>query len=441
MSFVRGRVLVLGAFATLCLPGCKEQTDDTETDADADTDSDADADADTDTDSDADADTDSDADADSDADTDTDPFPGAVQLTPGFASSTNATFTSPSDVHVYRADPAPGEWMLVVATDLLGSALSPDDFTFAVHDASGAQFAGGYVPFYTPSRTITRAPTSGPVYVEISPTRPITDYRVTLLLGADLGALSDDPETGGPTPSTAAAVFPGSSWMLGDFASATDDDAFVFTTTEPSLIGIITPPPGTDGTGSTATLLPLDIVPDGAITPAWTSDQEFFQGILPTGTYHVRIATDGDPGAVPTYAVFGYTNTATLVGAQLEADDAGNDSVTGAQAIIATGGSSVWGSLPTVGDLDHYSFGAFPGMLEVECAAGPNGIEGLGVELFSAGDTAGANVLATGVAQADGAVLLEHTLLATASLVVRVSKTGQSADRTGDWYRCTFAFN
>jgi len=382
------------------------------------------------------------------------------------ADPTMGRIGTPGDGDYYSFEGTAGQWMI------LSTEANPDDdpemvdTVITLYDSSMTQIAENddSVPrFNTDSELITRLPSDGTYYVlvrEFSDWAGETpegqaDFNYSLSvasLNTGATAVNLDAEGGNDVASAQALGYNVDTSdfgiVVGDFADGSDVDVFSFSVAGgKNNIQFEMMPSTADGYGSTSSIGRLWITNgDGSeiiarIAIDETNGLTEIQPNLPDGDYNVFVENDGAPGANGFYVLkayrFGTDNDP-------ETDDTANDDVSTPDALTVMDDEGVRRGfiLATLGDgdTDHFSFELMDGeQINVFCgsATAGSGVQGLSATVLMADGTEVSG--ASGTETATDGIAIEEVTAAAGTYVLRLTKTGQDAEVTGNWVRCGVA--
>lgn len=367
------------------------------------------------------------------------------------------------------------------------------DLVVQVFDSTGAEFALQDDPSPRSSNDpsiLTVLPADGDYYVQVSecskvygvascaPVDGITNLNYAIVVG-DLTfdtagtvkeAEANDNEATANTITYAPLLdandqpIAGSYYMTvlhGGFGSDTDVDYFKFTvpadlTVEAGTRAVVSFYPqlggpgsidqATAGNGSTSMIGEITIYPKGstaAIAKVDSSTGSELGVPLVKGTEYVAVikrSTSGVAGTNPFW--FAYNSLGG--GNPLEAADAANNTLAGAEVLTAATGTAsyfVEGDISPATDVDHYSIDVTGGStVSLVCGAerSGSGLRGFTMDLLKADGSAVPGGTIT-ESSTDDALLADVAIPSGATtLIVKLKATSQAADVSSTFYRCGF---
>jgi hypothetical protein len=373
----------------------------------------------------------------------------------------NGAIQEPADRDFFKFDATAGDWLKIVTVANAMDDLEMIDTVIKLYDSSMTQIAENddAVPrINTDSEVIIRLPSTGTYYVEIlewsdwasqQPFEgdPTFTYQLlaTTVNPAGLGVL-EDPENGDDAGSAEPVKFDmGGGLVIGDFNDATDVDVFEVSlgvATGPLTFSSAIAPDGTDGYGSTAPAGEVYLTNAAgtqilARIDATKGPFELSPPVVQNTTYQVWITRPA--GATPGANDFYVYKFCTFQGNPKEAETAAgqNDTTGTAEAMTEQAGSYfIRADLTTDTDLDYFSFTATAGQkISVACAAARvgSGAIGMRAEVRDAADA----VLASQNESLAASLFIEDVdATAGGTYYLRLSKTGQDAEVSGNFVRC-----
>ena len=392
-----------------------------------------------------------------------DSFAEAEDLAFGAMMGSPGAIDEPEDHDFFQFDGTAGQWVSI------STEANPDDdpemidTVITLYDSSMTRIAENddAVPrVSTDSEIITRLPADGTYYVEVQefsdwyddpmlPAEGDPSFEYTLILfeiSGDAPAVTLDAEGGDDLASAQALKFSMDFGLLiGTFEDDTDVDVFSFSV------------------AMTTGLLSIDLMPDsdlgyGSTTPAgrvWVTDSTGstiiarvdqsagYQSIspsLPMGDYLLWVSHPGGGAGTNDFYVAkviqGMENPP-----EVTPDD--NDTIATADTISQT---MVEGTMQRSGfllthlssptDVDYYSFTVMgTEQVTLVCGSGSEGagVTGLLAEIVDASDT----VIAMETEMPPDGIALEDVMVsAEGTYYLKLTKTGQDAEVTGDFVRC-----
>jgi hypothetical protein len=363
------------------------------------------------------------------------------------------------DKDYYTFEAMEGDW-LVVATEA-NSEDNPDlvDTVITLFDATMTQVAENddRLPRSdTDSEIIYRVPTTGRYYVEVqefsdwvdmSPEGlPSYTYTVkALVIDPTASPFTEDAETGNDETTATPLAFSamGSNFLVGTFASATDVDVFSFTVT------------GTAAQSFSAEIMPATEEGYGSTTTAgemWITNEEGdilvrldnrmmgqidLSPSLEAGDYFLWVEHGGTAGANDFYVFKNFLGTEN----DPETGEAMNDTLAGAQELSQTdiegvNTAFILAHLISDTDVDYFSFEVADGeQVSAVCgsASSGSGVQGLSLQLRD--DTDAIVDMVTEMVP-NTAFIEESDIMGAGTYYMRLSKTGQDPEVTGDFVRC-----
>jgi hypothetical protein len=274
---------------------------------------------------------------------------------------------------------------------------------------------------------------------------PDFNYVLNLFqLNPDAPAVTADAEGGDDGSSAQALGFDMDfSIAVGRFDDADDIDVFSVE------IG------GEERRSLATTVMPMGPEGYGSTTPVqvWVTDASgtTIIGRVDHGAGQNRLAPSLEPGSYLLWVEHGadaagsndfYVLKSVRSGENpLEADDAGNNDVAGAETLPLMDGDGlragfILTELDPIADQDHYNVMVQANeTLTVACASASvgSGVEGLSVAVL---DDMEAELASATEDPAEGLFIEDGGAVEAGTYTLRFSKTGQSADVTGTWVRC-----
>jgi len=234
--------------------------------------------------------------------------------------------------------------------------------------------------------------------------------------------------------------------VVGDFADDGDVDVFSLTVGGgKNNIQFRMMPVGPEGYGSTTSVGRLWVTnADGSEIIARLAIDETngltqIQPNLPDGDYNLFVENDGIPGANGFYVLKAYRFSTDN-----DPETEPNDDLADATALTVMDDEGVRRGFILArlgdGDTDHFSFELMDGeQINVFCgsATAGSGVQGLTATVLMADGTEVGG--ATGTETAAEAIRITEVTAAAGTYVLRLTKTGQDAEVTGDWVRCGVA--
>ena len=382
------------------------------------------------------------------------------------ADAAAAGILNPAGDHDYFSFVATaGDWVWVYTT--ANAEDDPDmvDTVITIYDATMNQIAendDAQPRRDTDSEVILHIPTDGTYYVDVqewsswapestgAEAGPDFAYELVVQpLEAPTARLVEDAETGDDAASATALAFEMNvGFVLGTLRDVDDVDVFSFTVpgTDPQLFGVDIMPDGVDGYGSTSStgnVWVTNVAGDTIIARIDTTDEDFdaLSVAVDPGDYLLWVEHAGGTAGANDY----YSLKARMAADNPpEMNDVANNDATGAEALMMmaldAGGRAgfILATLPMDDDVDYFSFDVMAGeTVSVACgsATGGSGVIGLTAAVFTSADTPA--MLSTGTEVAPEPLFIEDAGITTpGTYLLRLSKTGQDADVTGDWVRC-----
>ena len=387
-----------------------------------------------------------------------DSFDTAATLTLG-PDGVSGVINPIGDEDFYTFEATAGDWLLITTEANPDDDPTKVDTVVTLYDATMTQIAENddSVPrINTDSEIVIHVPATGTYYIKVQEfstwmagETPEGGATFTYQLRAGVidpaaDGVVVDPESGNDAASATALELPmNNGFILGTLASATDIDVYSFTIggAEIGLANIAVMPAGPNGYGSTA-----------SIGRAWVTDAtgatilariEYsaarfnLEPSLPAGSYLLWVDHSGTAGSNDFYVAkvfLGMDNP-------LETQEATNGAVATAEAL--TVGAPAMGIrsgfiLANIGtgDIDYFSFSVMAGeVVTIACGAQFNGsgVTGLTVDLRGSDDSV---VQSTMESLTEDLLLQNVAVPAPGTYALRLTKTGQLADVTGDWARC-----
>ncbi len=401
-----------------------------------------------------------------------DTFATASTIMVDATSATMGSIDPAGDLDYYSFTGTAGQWIeVVVGTD--STSMTEPDTVVTIYDSSMNQIAEnddalprGTGAGATDSEVITMLPADGTYYVLVQSfstwhgDTPVGgtgyDYQVAVASLTSDGMLVNVDSEGGNDAASAQALTEkaitggGASFILGTFADASDVDVYSFTitgTTTPNF-SVNLMPGGTTGDGAAANPASMWITnADGTeiiarLTPSDFDPLSSGQNVdldpsLDAGDYllFVQAAAGADFYVLKSFR--GGDNPP-------ETMDATNGTAATAETISIDSTSMsgfVLAHLPTtagVNDTDFFKFDVGAGLnVSVVCgsASSGSGVEGLSVTLFDS-MTPPTQIAMESETATQSAYIQDQAVSGAGTYVIQISKTGQSADVTGDWVRC-----
>jgi len=384
-----------------------------------------------------------------------DTFATATTLTLG-PDTTNAAIEVAGDVDFYKFTGTENQWLELNAQSL--SQTTPKlDLVITLYDASMTKLATGRNDDSESAHVITHLAATGVYYVKVEDestfagSTPLGDstYTYSLAVGIVPGSSSShliENQVGTSAGNAQALALASNSpesehgFVFGTFASATNVDSFSFTISgnyAATPFYVVLFAPGVDGNGSTASPAKVEITStNGAtvvVSKATGLSNASVAALLP-GNYLVRVTAPATLGANPFYAIAVGT---MLDGTLWEESNSTNGSVVTAENAPQDG--AFFGFLPAA-DVDNYKIDAIDGQnLIVQCisALDGSGVQGLRVGIYATSNPA--SELANASETPPDFLQLEYPVTADGTYAVQITKTGQNAGVTGDWYQCFIA--
>jgi hypothetical protein len=361
-----------------------------------------------------------------------------------------------------------GSWVVISTDANPDDELDRVDTVLRLYDSSMTMVAendDGVPRVNTDSEIIIRLPADDTYCVEVleftewadtPPYEGQPDYTYTVAvteLDPASPVLVEDPETGDDAASATPLEFDTGqvAFTIGTFRDETDVDVFSFTVAA-GMNNVQTNimPAGPTGYGSTTSAGNLWVTDAAGTTiiaridNTTTDWNEIGPNLLP-GDYLLWVEHPGGTAGANDFYVL--KTFRAMDNPPIELDDTGNDTLAGAEVLPMTAdGDLVTGFLlthlgsPT--DVDYFSFDVADGDIGTGEVAGVvcgsmssgSGVMGLSVEVRNAADM----VLSSATESVPDAALIEDARLPAPSgtFYVRIAKTGQDAEVTGDWVRC-----
>jgi len=390
----------------------------------------------------------------------------------GDPATVMARIGTPGDQDFYRFDGTAGQWVLISTEANTDDDAMMVDTVITLFDASMTMIAENDdgVPRANPdSELITRLPADGVYYVMVQEFSQWTDatplegqadfnYELSVArLNTDATAVTLDAEGGDDLASAQAIGYSVDTSdfgiVVGDFRDGSDVDVFSFTVgAGKENIRMMMMPSGNTGYGSTTAVGRMWITNADAseiiarINISEPSDPMLddvvnIQPNLPPGDYNFFVENGGTPGSNGFYVLKVWRFSADN---DPETDDMANNDPTMAQPIALEDDMGVRRGfiLPRVGDgdMDYFSFDVMgTEQLNVFCgsASAGSGVQGLTATVF---DSTGTTELvsASETATTDIAIR-DFSAVSPGNYLLRITKTGQDAEVTGNWARCGIA--
>ena len=399
-----------------------------------------------------------------------DSFAEADALTVG-GDAVMARLGEPGDRDFYTFDGTAGQWMI------LSTEANPDgdpdmaDTVITLYDSSMTMIAendDSQPRFDTDSEIITRLPADGTYYVMVQewsqwqnemPFEGGSTYTYSLSVAAlnlDAAAVTLDAEGGDDLASAQALGYAEDTSdfgiLVGDFRDDSDVDVFSFSVPAgKESVRFMMMPSGADQYGSTTALNRMWITnADGSETISRINIAESDDPMvprmtnmtpnLPAGDYNLFVENGGAPGANGFYVLKAWRFSTDN---DPEATPDVNDDPTMAQALMfADDEGTDRGYIITRigdGDTDHFSFDVTgTDRVSVFCgsATAGSGVQGLTAAIM---DSTGATVIRMATETPPAAVSIDEYDTGAGSFLLRLTKTGQDSEVTGNWARCQVA--
>ncbi len=388
-----------------------------------------------------------------------DDFDSAEDLAFGDTGAEGAIGTA-GDHDFFTFEGTAGSWVAI------STEANPDDdpemvdTVITLYDGSMTQIAENDDAFpraSTDSEIIIRLPADDTYYVEVQEWTTWADdtpegdpsftYTLRVIeIDPDAAAVTVDTEGGDDAASAQTLGFSMDfQFLLGTFEDDTDVDVFSISVPAGAtrLLQATLMPDGTDGYGSTTPAGEVWVTDSAGTTIIARIDQsagyEAISPSLPEGDYLLWIAhPGGGAGANDFYVakvVRGTENTPEGSGANGTVAEAEALTLTMAEGTMRRSGF-VLAHLDAADDVDYFSFDVAAGeTLSVACgsAEGGSGVEGLTVSVRDGDDASVASMTETAP---DGVFIEDAGVTEAGTYYLRLSKTGQDAEVTGDWVRC-----
>lgn len=398
---------------------------------------------------------------------DNDSFDTADDIMVGAMEPAMGVISPAGDHDFYTFEGMAGQWIAIATNANPMDDPMMVDTVITLYDASMTKIAENddSVPrVNTDSEIITRLPAAGTYYIEVQEFSDWVDmspegmasytYELSVFAVDDAApAVTIDTEAGDDVASAipATPTAEGFGYLLGTFDDAADVDVFTLTIA------------GTAAKNATVHLMPTgpDGYGGGPPARAWIADtagttiigridqgamqSELAPSLMP-GTYQIFVEHGTDAAGTNDFYVaklFLFDDNPL----EMEAAAGANDTTATAEALTlmmnGAGGNSgfLLAHLTDVADVDHFSFAATADIqITVVCGSAENGsgVMGLEVQLLAPDGT---TAIATMTEGATGLLIDSATPMGAGTHYVRLSKTGQSAEVTGDWVRCGVHLN
>ncbi len=395
-----------------------------------------------------------------------DSFATAAEITVDDADATRGAINPARDLDYYTFEGTAGQWIEVVATTD-DTAMPRADTVITIYDSAMNRIAendDGLPRTDVDPELITRLPADGTYYVlvqewstwaddtPVGGSRYTYDLRVLNLVANTLVNIDTEPnDASAPQALTEQALTGGgASFVLGTFEDDTDVDVYTFTiagTTDASY-GVNLMPVGDTANGAAANPARLSITnADGSETiaridpsvfdPLGSGENAELPPSLAPGDYRLVVEGGGDADFYVLKIFRGGDNPP-------EGDDTLNSVIATPDPISFTANPDIPGLrsgfvLAHLGDadVDHFAITTLDGeQVTISCGSASlgSGVQGLTAELV---DPTGTTTHAMGTEGADG-LLIEDVDVPAGDYVIRLTKTGQDPEVTGDYVRCGF---
>lgn len=371
----------------------------------------------------------------------------------------------PGDLDYYTFEGTEGQWIAIETQANPDDDPDMVDTVVTLFDSTMTQIAENddSIPrVSTDTQIITRLPATGTYYILVQefstwagePDEAMPTFRydvsITALSTGMPTFLTVDAEAGDDAAS-AQALTPAASGFamaVGSLRDAADVDVFSFTIPagEPRGVTVQLLPGGPDGMGSTATPSTIWVTDEAGTTIIARIDSTQLDEISPSlseGNYLLFVEHGGTAGANDFYVLKSFRGTGDN---PPEANEVTNNA-------IATPDPVAFAPNPDIadlrsgfvlahlgdGDVDHFAITVM-GTEQVTISCGSltlgSGVQGLEVVLLDA--LPGTMMRAMDTETATEGALIENATVPAGDYVVRLTKTGQDAEVTGDWVRCGF---
>jgi hypothetical protein len=374
-------------------------------------------------------------------------------------SRVQSAISRPGDLDYYSFPGTAGQWLVIAAAPAEGAS-EQFDTVITLFDSSMNKIAESddEIPRTgTSSGIYTHLPQDGTYYIliqdfttwyedpEIEPAGE-PDFTYDLIIASlSPASATIDPETGNDVENAQTVDYTNDSGLiLGTSNGPTDVDVFAFSVTEArALARFVLLPAGPTGMGSTGQPRRIWVENEAGVQIAANTlgDQISLQPNLPAGNYFLFVAAPETMGSNDFYVVKPYR----FEDNPAETMDATNNDVATPEPLTfdeATPPEPRWAYVLARladGDIDHFSITvAGDELVTLACTSRStgSGIIGLRADLLMANGEPLEPAATSTETDSEGAFLQDIEVPSAGTYVLRLTRTSQDPEISGDWVRC-----